>query len=165
MDYRDIREKSRRYWLGETTLEEEKQLKTFFEQHPAPLPEDLQEIAALFLYYRQEGQQPLPELQIPGSTGKKKSLRMQTGTWMRYWEYAAVWLVLLGSLWMLKPGKPHPATTAALTDTFQDPQQALQVTRKALQMVAANLNKGKTQMQKLGVLNEVAQKVHGTEKQ
>lgn len=165
MDYRELREKTDRYWLGETTLEEERQLKAFFAQHTGPLPEDLQQAALLLGFYQAEAQQPVPVLGIPGSAGKMASRRLaKNRTWTRYWELAAVLLVLLGSLWMLKPGRPHAIRNAAIADTYQDPQEALQVTRKALEVVAANLNKGKVQMQKLGVFNEIEQKIDGTVK-
>jgi hypothetical protein len=166
MDYRDIREKISRYWLGETTLKEERELKTFFDQPAESLPGDLQEVAGLFQCYGRETQIPIPEWHIPDAAATPRHrvvVRHRIGA--QYWEYAALLVLLLGSLWMFRPDKPHRGPDGAFADTFQDPQQALQATQKALQIVAANLNKGKVQMQRLGVLHQVEQKIHGTAKQ
>lgn len=52
MDYRYIEQLLERYWQGETSLEEEEILKTFFCQKD--LPTELQQYAPLFQYEREE---------------------------------------------------------------------------------------------------------------
>ena len=48
MDYRYIRQLLERYWKGETTLEEEQILRTFFIQKD--IPEDMEVYRPLFAY-------------------------------------------------------------------------------------------------------------------
>ena len=48
MDYKYIEQLLERYWQGETTLQEETILKTFFSQ--PDIPEDLRKYSALFTY-------------------------------------------------------------------------------------------------------------------
>ncbi|MDD7317208.1 MAG: pyruvate ferredoxin oxidoreductase [Prevotella sp.] len=52
MDYKYIEQLLERYWQGETSLEEEEILRTFFCQKD--LPEGLQQYAPLFAYQREE---------------------------------------------------------------------------------------------------------------
>lgn len=52
MDYKYIEQLLERYWQGETSLEEEEILRTFFCQKD--LPEGLQQYAPLFAYEREE---------------------------------------------------------------------------------------------------------------
>ena len=52
MDYKYIEQLLERYWQGETTLQEENSLRSFFSQ-PA-IPESLQKYSALFTYEKEE---------------------------------------------------------------------------------------------------------------
>jgi hypothetical protein len=52
MDYKYIKQLSDRYWKGETTLEEENILKTFFSQKDVPA--ELMKYRDLFIYEQAE---------------------------------------------------------------------------------------------------------------
>lgn len=163
-EYRDIRNLLEKYWQGETDIAEEKRIKNFFSQHAEKLPDDIEEVRGLFSFYEKELQISAPEFSFPAiqeiKTGKKSS-----GTIFlllrKYWEYAAIVLLLTGSVILYQPVHHHKSLVAS-EDTYQDPQKAFEATQKALELLAANLNKGKTGMEKLALLNQAEQTVKGT---
>lgn len=163
MDYREAGQLLDKYWKAETTLEEEQQLKNFFRSQTGALPPGLSEAAPLFGFYHEEATRKIPGMAAPweqeNKTAAKKPGRLRI--WRNYWEYAAIFVLVLSSMWILRPTSPPPGRQAAVQDTFDDPQQAMEATQKALEILAANLNKGKNEMQKLSLFNEARQKVNG----
>lgn len=161
MEYREARDILEKYWLGDSTLEEEKRLKDFFHSREDDLPADLQEVAGLFDFYEAEvslGMSDNPQPEVCDLEVKRHVGTRPVKLWRRYWEYAAIFLLVLGSIWLFRPASRTVRETAAV-DTFQSPQKAMEATQKALQVLAANLNKGKAEMQKLSIFNEAEQKV------
>ncbi len=57
MDYKYINQLLERYWNGETSLEEEKILRTFFSQ--VDIPADLEQYRPLFIYAQEEAQRTM----------------------------------------------------------------------------------------------------------
>jgi hypothetical protein len=80
----------------------------------------------------------------------------------RYWEYAAVAAVVIGSLWIALSGSLTRPPAVSRVEVIRDPQEAWQTTRAALEQIAANLNKGKQQMGKLSVFHQAQQAVAGS---
>lgn len=169
MDYSEIRASLEKYWEGQTSVEEEQQLKAFFNQRHEDLPSDLEQAADLFRFFSREADVSgagvsfptrMP-LHAPFKEGQEKGWPPVLVVISRYWEYAAMALLIAGSaLWFQVGGNPalvnHPAE-----DTYQTPEEAFAATQKALQFIAANLNKSKTEMQKLALFHEVTQQVAG----
>lgn len=160
MDYREQKALLRKYWAAESSLEEEKRLKAFFRDAPPQMDAELMAAAPLFRLLDQEAAKAHPEFEGPWRTS-----RLSRGRRIRrmrhYWEYAALCALILGSLWMAAPGTRTGAPVASQREVIQDPDAAWKTTRQALEVIAANLNKGKDQMKKLAVFHE-AQEVIGT---
>lgn len=165
MDYREIRDVLNKYWQGESALEEEKQLKNFFHEHPEILPQDLEQARDLFRFFEKESLLQTDDIPLPATIRlKMKGTLAHRSIYLlkRYWEYAAIFLFLLTSVLLFNP-KNHvekPAT-ATIKDTYQNPQAAFAATQKALELLAANLNKGKDEMQKLAIMNQTEEIVTG----
>jgi hypothetical protein len=163
MDYREIREVMNKYWRGESTLEEEKQLKNFFHGHPEVLPQELEQVRDLFGFFEKESLVATDAISLPekGRLKIKKPLAHRERYLLKsYWEYAAIFLFLLASVLLFNPKNRNEKSAAAMiTDTYQNPQQAFDATQKALALLAANLNKGKDEMQKLAVFNQAEEVV------
>ena len=113
MEYNEIRALLDRYWEGETSLEEEGKLRSFFSQEHHDLPADLLEAQPLFGYF---------------VAAKQFQVKQQ-----------------------------HTALAFAEKDTYDDPKEAYAVTKKALELIAKNLNKGTSQVQKISYFNEATQ--------
>ncbi|MCW3465613.1 hypothetical protein [Chitinophaga nivalis] len=154
MEYSSISALLEKYWEGETSLEEEALLRTFFSSPHAELPDDLREAAPLFQYFHSEAtkvwEEPVAKV-VPLSP-------------FRHWmKYAAVLLVGIGVGYAVKQQQyQERAVMAAMkADGMEDPQQAYAATKKALQLLAKNLHKGTSQMEKLSYFNEATDIVTG----
>lgn len=157
MDYNKIRELLEKYWEAATSLEEEAQLRDFFVTHQQELPEDLREAAPLFRYFQLENERELPAIPearvIPMTKSKP---------WQHWMKYAAVLLIMAGIGFSVQQyrDKHQQLVVADLgQDTFSDPAVAYKETQKALQLLARNLNKGTSQMEKLSYFNEATEKI------
>lgn len=186
MEYNEIRELLTRYWEGETSLEEEDLLRSFFAETREELPADLLEGAALFGYFVQEGEREMPALEMPvfelgdlkkdaqeevsSQEGKEITKRNTVVVSMprpyQHWmKYAAVLLLGAGLVYSGRQFKMKQAQmedhgmAEALNkvDTYEDPKDAYVATKKALELLAKNLNKGTAQAKKIAYFNEATE--------
>lgn len=125
----DIQDLLNRYWEGETTLEEERQLKSFFSS--GAIPEQYRKEAALFRALQQEQQVEMP------AAPKGAVLPAHRFGWYRI-AAAASFLVLLtaGAWWWLT--KPDPAPQPALVQ-----QQTVEIQTPAPVRSPAKADSGK----------------------
>ncbi|WP_212004311.1 hypothetical protein [Chitinophaga sp. HK235] len=163
MDYNEIIVLLERYWDGETSLEEEALLRRFFSEPHPDMPEALQEAAPLFGYFQEEIEREyvMPEKPEPvpipvGATAKVVQLSP-----FRHWmKYAAVLLMGVGMGYAMKQYQRQEmkASIAAAQQLKMEEEArvAYMETKKALQLLAKNLNKGTDKMQKLAYFNEAA---------
>lgn len=156
MDYKEITVLVEKYWEGETSLEEEAVLRDFFSTpHPA-LPEALQEAAPLFGYFHREAEKvwEAPPVKI-----------VKLSPWRHWMKYAAVIMVAIGIGYALKQHqqRERQVLIALEQQEMNDPQKALDETKKALQLLAKNLHKGTSKMQQLSYFNEATAVVEGKE--
>ncbi|MGO4291493.1 hypothetical protein [Chitinophaga sp. RAB17] len=154
MDYNRISALLEKYWEGETSLEEEAGLREFFSTPHPDLPEALQEAAPMFQYFHVEATKVWEA--PPAKVVKLSPFRH----WMKY---AAVLLVAVGIGYALQQQghRQQEAIIALKQQEMNDPQRALAETKKALQLLAKNLNKGTSKMQKLSYFNEATAIVEG----
>lgn len=161
MGYSNIRALLEKYWAGETTEDEEMQLRIFYVTHNDALPADLQEAAPLFQYFHTEGTSDIMVPEIQGPWDETKVIRPFWQSWMKY---AAILLVALGvghSVYNFQQKNNAQDNQLAFRDTFDDPKVAYEETQKALAIISKNLNKGKTQMEKLSYFNEATGMIQG----
>ena len=151
METKRIAELLDKYYRGETTLEEERQLKGFFQQEE--VPEELQADKDVFLLYTGLAQQPvdLPEgleERLSASIGRWQKESQRQRPWLRpsirRWSIgiAASLLIAAGMGIYLQKAEPKQH------DTFTNPALAYQETQRALQLFATALQKGEAQMVK-----------------
>jgi hypothetical protein len=171
MDHETIKNLLDRYWLAETSVEEEKALAAYF--RGPDIDPRLEPFRDLFAYFEEEAQV------TPGKDFESRILdrilREEASAAMpetdsapsvrpvRRWlntSYAAAAAVILaiGAYLMYQPApsvpgpgtattmaaKPAVNTTAsAIKDTYDDPQQALAAIRHALLTASVRMNQGK----------------------
>ncbi|MGB8192556.1 MAG: hypothetical protein WCF67_11590 [Chitinophagaceae bacterium] len=159
MDYDKIRALLKKYWDGDTDLSEEQELKSFFAEH-TDLPEDLKTEAGLFGYYRQEVSRPVLSEDITTKlraqwANEKKSVFNKASFGRGLLRYAAVLapLVLIG--YFVVREKKVEERIVIQTDTFNDPQQAIAETEKALLLLSRNMNDGLSEMETIRGFEEV----------
>lgn len=157
MDSKKIEELLQKYWDCETSLEEEQQLREYF--RGADVPDQMKETASLFNYFEQQKSKAVGEQfetnvlsQLKKPAGKVTNL-IQTSL-----RIAAGVAVLAVALFFVKQeiGK---SDTVAVEDTYDDPQQALEETKKALMMISRGFGRAEQQAKKINLLNEAQDKL------
>lgn len=159
MDYKEVKTLLEKYWNCETSLEEEAQLREYFSSEK--IHEDLIEFAPLFQYFKSEGQirisdnfneKFLNQVESKKKTAKRRYLNIY------YKVAAAVILILFVFTIHQRFIAVKEKATIIVQDTFDDPEKALEETKKALLLVSEKWNKGKQNIVKLSEFNK-AQKV------
>lgn len=130
MELHNIKQLLEKYFDGQTSIQEEKELKNYFSSKN--IDSELMQYQDMFGYFSKEQQ---TETQIEPTLKQKPNRK-----WL--WMAASV-VVLLGiGFTFLK----HPVQSEDL-GTFDNPEIAFEETQKALQLVAENLNKGKQKIE------------------
>jgi hypothetical protein len=167
MDTVTIKALLEKYWQAETTVEEERLLAAYFKG--PDLDPDLQPYADLFAYFEEESRvSPGPDLEA-------RILQAITPVRHFRWGMmaaAATVLVIVAGLFLFEPAAPaggpgvansatagqriaDPETgnsttgnsaTASVTDTYDNPEQALAAVRHALLVASVHLNEGRKQI-------------------
>ena len=146
------------YWTGESSLEEERKLKAEASESSDSADADF------FRYLKEKRSQGIDDPGFDRTIMRsiKPSHRLP-GRWniLINWRVAAAILVLFAASMMLKhalhedgqPGEP------LIADTYQDPEKALEETKKALLLISAKLNKGSEYTLELGKFSETQEKL------
>lgn len=142
-----------RYFEGETTLEEEAQLRRAFQQKEE-LPEDLLPFRPLFRYFEQERDAQLGqgfEQRLLEQINEKPEVR-PTATVRRLpvqrWAVgiAAAVVLALGLFWLYQPATFQQKEEVAAIDwskyEVDDPEEAFKITQSALLQASQELNQG-----------------------
>lgn len=138
MDYKHITQLLKKYFEGETSLQEEAQLKAFFQKEE--VPEQLRQYQSLFQFFEAEKTIFLdkPIRVLSNSNGKIRKLLPLVR------KIAAVVLVAIGVWWMY-PESPVNEETAAIDWSKYEaktPEEAFKITHSTLKKVSVSLNKG-----------------------
>ena len=117
-----------KYFSGETSIAEEKQLKEYF-LSPDVAPH-LEQYKAVFGYFKQAKQEQF---------SKTVPLQPRKRSYVAWISVAASVAVLSGTLYFMNQSSEQPNQNLG---TFDDPEVAFQETQKALNMVSENVNEG-----------------------
>jgi hypothetical protein len=133
MEYNKIEILLEKYFQGETSIAEEKELTNYFSS--SDVAQHLEQYKPLFGYFslakEQKGTQEIP--QFPTNRAKKRSF---------------VWLSIAASVVVLLGIGTYVYTNSNVTNedqklgSYDDPEVALRETQKALAMLSSNVNKG-----------------------
>jgi len=118
-----------KYFQGETSIAEEKELRSYFSsQNVAP---HLEQYKAMFGYFTEAKQQEFKQ-EIPQPTKKRKVM------WL---SIAASIVVLLGMVTFFMINTNQPVTQNEL-GSYDNPEKAFAETQKALALLSSNVNVG-----------------------
>jgi len=154
-----------KYWKCETSLEEEKELRDFF--NGQAVPEGLKETADLFKYFELQRNEKLSATDFDSrlqahTRGKQGRTVKMFFTSAKIAAGVAV-LIAAGYLVREEIRKSYPTEVA---DTYSDPELAFEETKKALLMISKTFGKAKQEAGKISVFNEAEQIIqHGTAKE
>lgn len=157
MDSKHVKALLEKYWNGDTSLEEEAQLRAFFAQ--GDVPASLQSAASLFRYFQQEQQKKL----APSFDARvTKSIRQRQGgkiirmvNLVNVARIAAGVLVIVAAGYLIRQevSKMYPE------DTYSDPKVAFEETKKALMMISKSFGKAQQEAGKIKMFNEAEEKI------
>ncbi|MFT4660873.1 MAG: hypothetical protein ACI8XB_001142 [Patiriisocius sp.] len=152
MDYHSIKELIRKFWLGETSLDEEGILKEYFSFNQNP-PEEFEAASEYFAYIKQESNITLDDDFDIDIMSKIESLESKNG---KVIIMKKMWPMLLAACVALMVGitlinylkddngeaMEKIYVEEEFIDTYDDPEKAYANVRAALMMVSSNLNEG-----------------------
>ncbi len=158
MELTEINRLLDKYWEGETTLEEEAQLRRYFQEEEPPAA--LRPVAELFRHYENPPQLDEDfDQQLLSRIVEQKPVSM----WPTLLKIAAVvTLFLVGTLWFKQTYWTSPEPTIAVAtqeDTYEDPERAYEETKQALLLMSSLMNEGTEHLTKLEKFNEAQQSV------
>ncbi|MCV9928984.1 hypothetical protein OIU83_15065 [Flavobacterium sp. LS1R49] len=121
-----------KYFQGETTIAEENELKSYFSS--SNVAQHLEQYKPVFGYFSQAKEHRLTQ-EIPLQT-KKRNV-----AWLSIAASAAL-LLGIGSYFYFNNTNKTPVVAQSDLGTYDNPEEALAATQKALAMVSHNVNTG-----------------------
>jgi len=160
MDSKRLEELLQKYWDCETSLEEEQQLQEYFRNEN--VPEQWKETALLFHYFESQKQKSV-DVHFEGNVVTQlKEQPVKKGKMVNLlynsMRIAAGVAVLLAAVFFVRQ-EIRKNNTVAMEDTFDDPQKALEETKKALMMISKGFGRAEQQAKKINLLNEAQEKI------
>lgn len=143
MELSKIEKLLEKYFEGETTISEEKELKVYFTRETVPA--HLERYKSLFQYFSEER-----------TITATKDLILKTNKKSWYtWVGVAASVVLIAGLFFAK----QPIGQDENLGTYEDPEIALQETKKILSMVSQLMNKGTEELVYLNEFEDTTKKL------
>ena len=157
MDSKKIEELLNRYWNCETSLEEEAQLREYFQT--GNVPEEQKEAASLFQYFHASRNQPIPEVTLDASRLQEHTPK---GKWVQLVGYslriAAGIVVLVVATWFIRTEIQNNTLTENQVEE-EEVRLAFEETKKALKMISANFGKAEQEAKKINLFNEAQEQI------
>lgn len=158
MDSKRLEELLQRYWEAETSLEEEQELRNYFCNEP--IPAQWKEASTLFHYFEKQRQLTVRgnfEDSVVSRINAPKG-RMMTLVQISL-RIAAGVAVVLAAIFFVRQEIRKESNELVFEDTYDDPQKALEETKKALLMISKGFGKAEAQARKINMLNEAQDKL------
>jgi len=157
MNYSRIEELLLKYFDGDTSLKEEKELMQFFTGKN--IPGHLRKYVAVFKTIDQAAKVELPDNEfdekfltsIETGSGNDRKIR-----WLSWYTVSAVAAAIILALVVFVPVNKIPVFnyfSNKIEDTFDNPADAYTVTVQALMSISSKLNAGTREMQNISLVN------------
>ena len=162
MDSKQIEQLLERYWSCETSLEEEKIIRDYFNQ--PVIADNLKEAASLFRYFEQQRQRNLTVVSFEGTLKKmiQPAETKMRSLVMSSLRIAAGISVVVASVWLVRT-QWQTTDATEITDTYDDPKNAFEETKRALQLISKNFSKAQKATSNLNLINEAKDKIQKDE--
>ena len=148
-----------RYWNGETSLEEEEQLRDYFRRDG--VPEQYRETANLFRYFDAQKKKSVDDAVFDAAVLERTAMpRRGKMAKLVYnaMRIAAGVAVLVMAVWFVRR-EVRETTPAEIVDTYDDPKLALEETKKALLMISKSFGRAEEEAKKINMLNEAKEEI------
>lgn len=169
MDLQQIEKLLQKYYNGETSLEEEGVLRTFFASRD--VPDHLEAEKEMFSYYysqsRDEASNPgleekiLDAIRIEGSRYRMQPVKKRL---YLFTSVASGFLILLGSYFLITSKNGIGFSLKKYEDTYESPELAYLETKKTLLLISEKFNRGTKELQTLSTFDRVAKELNNISK-
>lgn len=159
MDLNKIDALLERYWNGETSLEEEEQLRDYFRRDG--VPEHYRDTATLFRYFDTQKKSSVDDAGFDATVIEKISAPKRgrvTRLLYNTMRIAAGIAVLMTAVWFVRQ-EVRETTPQEIVDTYDDPKLALEETKKALLMISKSFGRAEEETKKINMLNEAREEI------
>lgn len=164
MDSKKIDELLTRYWECETSLEDEEQLRQYFQQ--GNVAEHHKEAAALFRYFHESKKKSIIDnsfdVTVTAQTSAKKRSKV-VSIFNNSMRIAAGIAVLMVALWFVR-SEVRKTTPQEMVDTYEDPKLAFEETKKALRIISQGIGQAEEHTRKINMFNEAREEISKPEK-
>jgi len=169
MDLQKIKKLLRKYYNGETSLEQEEVLRTFFASRN--VPGHLEAEKKMFTYYydpfKDEAANPALEGKILDAIrieGSRYSIQPVKKRLYLFTSVAASFLILLGSYFLITGKNGIGFSLKKYEDTYESPELAYLETKKTLLLISEKFNRGTKELQTLSIFDRVAKELNNISK-
>lgn len=162
MDSNKIEALLAKYWECDTSLEEENELREYFNQQD--IPAQFREAAALFAYFGQQRNKQVIDLTFDSkvvesvktstTANKSKVVRLL----YNFSRIAAGLIVVVVATYYIR-SEIRKTTPQEMVDTYSDPKLAFEETKKALLMISKSFGHAEEQAKKINLLNEAKENI------
>jgi len=153
MEFKDLEILLDKYFDGESTLEEEMQIKCFFKDQ-SNLPDELKQTKAMFDFFQKESAHKLEqELIFIKNTHKSKPDKTRKILYLITSVAASILLLFSIFTYINKPNSPK-VYAYVNGKPIMDEELAKQETEKALLLVSKNLNEGSKSLKHLSTFSK-----------
>ena len=169
MDLQKIEKLLQKYYNGETSLEEEEVLRTFFASRD--VPGHLEAEKEMFTYYygpfkdeaanRGLEGKILDAIRIEGIRYRKQPMEKRL---YLFTSIAASFLILLGSYFLITGKNGIGFSLKKYKDTHESPELAYLETKKTLLFISEKFNQGTKELQTLSTFDKVAKELSNISK-
>jgi len=131
------------YWEGETGLEEEKELQSYFQSKD--VKEEHIAFTPLFLHTARQKEIVSPVfdteeiIRKAGQSSEPKVRTLSTG-WI--YSVAAIFVVCLTAIYFFQNKTQNTGAPASYVQEIEDPEEAYRITMQALALISGELSKG-----------------------
>ena len=137
MEESKIREVLERYWEGETSLDEEKELRSYFAS--SQVADEFIPFIPLFAFFDEEKHKEMPsDISLPNEI--KKGGKVVNFKWLI--NVAASLVIFIAMFFINKNLNRESVEQYAYQDTYQTPEEAYLEVKQALLFVSTKMNKG-----------------------
>ena len=162
MDSDHIKRLLNKYWNCETSLEEEQLLREYF--NGQDIHESLKESAPLFQYFELKKAESLDESFDEKFRSRfRDSERVIRLPVIKIARIAAGVLVVVAATFFIHQ-EVKKSTSEEMAETYSDPRQALEETKRALMMISNSFNKAQQGAEEIKLFNEAETKLRGEPK-
>ena len=149
MEFNKIEDLLEKYFQGETTIAEEKELKAYFSS--PNVAQHLEQYKPMFGYFSQVKEQKSTQ-EIPLQTKKRNVAWLSIAA-------SAVVLLGIGTYFYTSEKNTAPVVAQSELGTYDNPEEALVATQKALALLSNNVNVGIESVQYIKEYEESKNKI------